>query len=129
MAAAAPAAGSAFDAHAPAEGFRLRGAAKLAFVTEARPETSAPSALQLRRRLTLRVAQMFDRVAPKYDAVNLLISLGQARAASAAAPAPAHGLTARGAQTTLWRVLALAFLPRVFRRDAAVLDVGCGART
>ena len=30
-------------------------------------------------------------------------------------------------QTTLWRVLALAFLPRLFRRDAAVLDVGCGA--
>jgi hypothetical protein len=29
-------AGGAFDAHAPAEGFRLRGAAKLAFVTEAR---------------------------------------------------------------------------------------------
>ena len=28
--------GGAFDAHAPADGFRLRGAAKLEFVTEAR---------------------------------------------------------------------------------------------
>ena len=68
---------------------------------------------------------MFDRVAPKYDTVNLLISLGQARGCAACSPAlRAHPLPA---QTTLWRVLALAFLPRLFRRDAAVLDVGCGA--
>ena len=45
---------STFDAHAPAEGFRLRGADKLAFVTD-----------------------MFDRVAPTYDLLNWFISLGQ----------------------------------------------------
>jgi len=45
---------SAFDAHAPAAGFRLRGAEKLAFVSE-----------------------MFDRVAPTYDLLNHFISLGQ----------------------------------------------------
>jgi hypothetical protein len=71
---------------------------------------------------------MFDRVAPKYDTVNLLISLGQARGCACAMwwqRAPCLTLT-RPAQTTLWRVLALGFLPRLFRRDAAVLDVGCG---
>jgi demethylmenaquinone methyltransferase/2-methoxy-6-polyprenyl-1,4-benzoquinol methylase len=46
--------GSAFDAHAPAAGFRLRGAEKLAFVSD-----------------------MFDRVAPTYDLLNHFISLGQ----------------------------------------------------
>ena len=45
---------STFDAHAPAEGFRLTGADKLAFVTD-----------------------MFDRVAPTYDLLNWFISLGQ----------------------------------------------------
>ena len=45
---------SSFDAHAPAEGFRLKGDAKLAFVTD-----------------------MFDRVAPTYDLLNWFISLGQ----------------------------------------------------
>ena len=45
---------SSFDAHAPAEGFRLKGDAKLAFVTD-----------------------MFDRVAPTYDFLNWFISLGQ----------------------------------------------------
>jgi hypothetical protein len=33
--------GGAFDAHAPAEGFRLRGAAKLEFVTEVRAAQGA----------------------------------------------------------------------------------------
>ena len=39
---------SAFDAHAPAEGFRLRGAAKLEFVTEARAPPGRPLSLALR---------------------------------------------------------------------------------
>jgi hypothetical protein len=43
---------SAFDAHAPSEGFRLKGEEKLHFVSE-----------------------MFDRVAPTYDVLNHFISL------------------------------------------------------
>ena len=77
-----PSSSSSFDAHAPSEGFRLKGADKLAFVSE-----------------------MFDRVAPTYDVLNHFISLGQ---------------------TTLWRLLALSFLPRYLTRGARVLDVGCG---
>ena len=72
---------SAFDAHAPAAGFRLRGAEKLAFVSA-----------------------MFDRVAPTYDLLNHLISLGQ---------------------TTLWRVLALSWLHELLPPNCQVLDVGC----
>ena len=49
-----PPSSSSFDAHAPSEGFRLKGADKLAFVSE-----------------------MFDRVAPTYDTLNHFISLGQ----------------------------------------------------
>ena len=49
-----PSTSSAFDAHAPAEGFRLKGADKLAYVSD-----------------------MFDRVAPTYDVLNYFISLGQ----------------------------------------------------
>ena len=45
--------GSSFDAHAPLEGFKLRGKDKLAFVSD-----------------------MFDRVAPTYDLLNHFISLG-----------------------------------------------------
>jgi demethylmenaquinone methyltransferase / 2-methoxy-6-polyprenyl-1,4-benzoquinol methylase len=45
---------SAFDAHAPEDGYRLQGDEKLAFVTD-----------------------MFDRVAPTYDLLNWFISLGQ----------------------------------------------------
>ena len=73
---------SAFDAHAPAAGFRLRGAEKLAFVSA-----------------------MFDRVAPTYELLNHLISLGQ---------------------TTLWRVLALSWLHELLPPNCQVLDVGCG---
>ena len=73
---------SAFDAHAPAAGFKLCGAEKLAFVSD-----------------------MFDRVAPTYDLLNHLISLGQ---------------------TTLWRVFALSFLHDKLPPSASVLDVGCG---
>lgn len=46
--------GSSFDAHAPLDGFKLRGEDKLAFVSD-----------------------MFDRVAPTYDLLNHFISLGQ----------------------------------------------------
>lgn len=72
----------AFDAHGADDGVRLHGAAKLAFMSD-----------------------MFDRLVPTYDVVNLLISLGQ---------------------TTVWRLLALGWQPRTFAPGVRVLDVGCG---
>lgn len=75
--------GAGFDGLEVLDGFRATGAAKESFVRE-----------------------LFDRVAPRYDLVNLLISLGQ---------------------TTLWRWLALGWLgTRELPKDARVVDVGCG---
>lgn len=78
---------------------------------------------------------MFDLIAPRYDLVNLFISLGQARARRARAHPLAALLHVRtppllscaAPQTTLWRVIALGWLPRAFPAGARVLDVGCGA--
>ena len=61
-----------------AQGFRLRGAAKLRFVSE-----------------------LFDRIAPRYDAANLALSLGQ---------------------TSIWRWLALG---RSVEGRAKSKDVQC----
>lgn len=75
---------SSYDAAADGgQGFRMAGAEKLGFVTE-----------------------MFDRIARRYDAMNLLISLGQ---------------------TSLWRFLCFRAMARRLGENERVLDVGCGS--
>ncbi|CAD7697661.1 unnamed protein product [Ostreobium quekettii] len=71
------------DGIPPASAFKLRGDAKLQYVRE-----------------------LFDRIADRYDFVNVIISMGH---------------------STLWRWRALWFAGDMLPVGARVLDVGCGS--
>jgi hypothetical protein len=135
----------AFDAHAPAEGFRLAGGEKLAFVSDVRLlllttlSAHAPVCRTASRAVASRAVCCLLRTrrcltASRQRTMLRTFSSLSARRACVCAGARACRLrtlltqaNAHIAQTTLWRVLALGWLPRVFRADARVLDVGCGA--